>query len=163
MIKKRILIIATLIVVLVSAIAISTNIQKNKKIKYLTNRLDDLENEIEQKQDKIEELESSNEELENKLSNVQHFDNNITINSDYSTGGTNFTGSVYETQIDGDFEGWDGETIFKMTDGSIWQQSSYDYTYHYAYRPDVIIYSKSGQTYMKVEGVDDEIAVRRIR
>jgi hypothetical protein len=31
---------------------------------------------------------------------------------------------VIESQIDGDFEGWDGETIFKLTNGEIWQQRS---------------------------------------
>jgi hypothetical protein len=71
--------------------------------------------------------------------------------------------NVIETKIDGDFEGWDGETIFKMTDGSIWQQASYDYTYHYAYRPDVLIYRKSGAYYMQVEGVDDEIRVIKLK
>ena len=67
-----------------------------------------------------------------------------------------------ESQIDGDFEGWDGNTIFKMMNGTIWQQVSYDYTYHYAFMPTVIIYKKSGAYYMKVEGVDKEIKVRRL-
>ena len=30
--------------------------------------------------------------------------------------------SVIETYIDGDFEGWEGETIWKMDNGQIWQQ-----------------------------------------
>lgn len=71
--------------------------------------------------------------------------------------------NVIETQIDGDFNGWEGETIFKMMDGSIWQQSSYDYTYEYAYSPEVIIYMKNGSYYMKVEDVDDVIEVTRLR
>ena len=61
---------------------------------------------------------------------------------------------VIETQIYDTFNGWDGETIFKLGNGQIWQQSSYAYTYHYAYRPKVLIY-KSGSVYrMTVEGVD---------
>ncbi|HHT9138744.1 MAG TPA: hypothetical protein ACFYEK_16055 [Candidatus Wunengus sp. YC60] len=43
---------------------------------------------------------------------------------------------VIESHIEGDFEGWEGETIFKLDNGQIWQQSSYDYTYHYAYHPE---------------------------
>jgi hypothetical protein len=66
-------------------------------------------------------------------------------------------------KIDGTFEGWDGETIFKLTNGQIWQQASYAYTYHYAYRPDVLIY-KDGSVYkMKVEGVDKAITVKRLK
>jgi hypothetical protein len=33
--------------------------------------------------------------------------------------------NVIETQISGEFKGWDGETIFKMMNGQIWQQSTY--------------------------------------
>jgi hypothetical protein len=31
--------------------------------------------------------------------------------------------SVIESQIDGTFQGWSGETVFKLTNGQIWQQS----------------------------------------
>ena len=37
------------------------------------------------------------------------------------------TPAVIESQIDGEFEGWEGETVFVLTNGQIWQQSSYDY------------------------------------
>ena len=65
--------------------------------------------------------------------------------------------------MDDEFQGWDGETIFKLANGQIWQQASYAYTYHYAYRPKVIIY-KSGTVYrMKVDGVESTIQVKRIK
>lgn len=70
---------------------------------------------------------------------------------------------VIESQIDGTFEGWDGDTVFKLTNGQIWQQSSYDYTYEYDYMPDVLIFSSGGQCKLKVEGVNDIIAVRRLK
>lgn len=71
--------------------------------------------------------------------------------------------AVIETQIEGDFEGWSGDTIFKLANGQIWQQSSYAYTYHYAYRPKVLIY-KTGVAYqMKVDGVDSAIQVKRLK
>lgn len=73
------------------------------------------------------------------------------------------TPSVVESYIEGDFEGWDGDTIFILDNGQIWQQVSYAYTYHYAFRPKVIIF-KSGIRYkMKVEGVSDTIDVKRLR
>lgn len=76
-----------------------------------------------------------------------------TINSD----------DVIESRIDGTFEGWDGDTVFKLINGQIWQQTQYSYTYHYAYRPEVLIY-RSGSGYkMKVDGVNQEIGVKRIK
>jgi hypothetical protein len=71
--------------------------------------------------------------------------------------------NAIETQIDGDFEGWEGETIVKLTNGQIWQQSSYYYEYYYAYRPEVLIY-RSGSVYkMKVEGTDEAVEVKRLK
>ncbi len=71
--------------------------------------------------------------------------------------------AVIETQMDDEFNGWDGDTLFKLANGQIWQQASYAYTYHYAYRPKVLIY-KSGTVYrMKVDGVDSTIAVKRLK
>jgi len=69
---------------------------------------------------------------------------------------------IIKTQIDGEFEGWEGETIFKMKNGQIWQQSSYAYLYHYAYSPEVMIYKTSSGYVMKVEGVDKTINVLQI-
>ena len=73
------------------------------------------------------------------------------------------TASVIESCIEGDFEGWDGETIFKLDNGQIWQQDSYDYTYHYAYRPKVLIYRSGGVYKMKVEDVEEAITVKRLK
>lgn len=70
---------------------------------------------------------------------------------------------VVESQIDGEFQGWEGETIFKLMNGQIWQQSQYSYTYHYAYMPSVIIYSSGGGYKMKVDGVNDTIYVKQLR
>lgn len=73
------------------------------------------------------------------------------------------SGNVIESQIDGDFEGWEGETIVKLMNGQIWQQSEYYYTYHYAFMPKVLVY-KSGAGYkMKVDGVSKEIGVVRLK
>lgn len=71
--------------------------------------------------------------------------------------------TAIETQMEGTFNGWDGETLFKLTNGQIWQQSSYAYTYHYAYRPEVTIYPVSGGCKMKVKDVEQTISVKRIK
>ena len=71
--------------------------------------------------------------------------------------------NLIESRIDGDFEGWDGDTIFKLTNGQIWQQVSYNYTYHYAFMPNVLIYSTTGRYKMKVDGVQQTIYVKRLK
>jgi hypothetical protein len=68
-----------------------------------------------------------------------------------------------KTCIDGDFEGWDGDTVFNLCNGQIWQQASYSYTYHYAYRPDALICAVGGGYKMWVEGIDKSIYVARLR
>jgi hypothetical protein len=75
----------------------------------------------------------------------------------------NKTSSVIESQIDGEFHGWDGETIFKLTNGQIWQQSEYAYEYEYEYRPDVTIYKTASGYKMQVKGMDETVMVKRIK
>lgn len=71
--------------------------------------------------------------------------------------------SAIETQIDGDFEGWDGDTIVKTTDGHIWQQIEYYYEYHYAFMPKVLIYSAEDGCKMKVDGVEEPVIVKQLK
>jgi hypothetical protein len=73
------------------------------------------------------------------------------------------TTGVTESQIDGDFDGWEGETIIKLMNGQIWQQSEYHYEYHYAFMPQVLIYRSGGGYKMKVEGTDQAVGVQRLR
>jgi len=70
---------------------------------------------------------------------------------------------IIESRIDGNFEGWSGETIFKLQNGQIWQQSSYAYWYHYAFSPKVTIYKSNGLYKMQVDGVSQSIFVKRLR
>ncbi len=71
---------------------------------------------------------------------------------------------VIESRIDGDFNGWDGETIYKLSNGDIWQQASYHYHYHYAYAPKVTIYPSGLGCDMLVDGDHDRpIAVRKLK
>ncbi len=68
-----------------------------------------------------------------------------------------------ESTISGDIEGWDGDTIFKLDNGQIWQQAAYDYTYFYAHRPEVTIYQTSAGCRMKVEDETETVLVKRIK
>ena len=70
---------------------------------------------------------------------------------------------MIESQIEGEFKGWDGKTTFHLTNGQVWQQSSYAYMYHYCYRPTVFIYEGHGGYIIQVEGVNDTLPVKRIK
>ena len=71
--------------------------------------------------------------------------------------------NVIESQIDGNFEGWEGETVVKLMNGQIWQQSEYYYHYHYAFMPKVLIYKSSGVYKMKVEGIKKTVRVIQLK
>jgi hypothetical protein len=71
--------------------------------------------------------------------------------------------SVIESKIDGEFEGWQGETIVKLVNGQIWQQAEYRYEYHYAFMPDVLIYRSGGGYKMKVKGTDEAVGVLQLK
>lgn len=80
------------------------------------------------------------------------------------SGSSRFTNSdVIESRIDGDFEGWEGETIVKLINGQIWEQAEYYYEYHYAYSPEVLVYRSRGIYKMQVEGIDEPVRVDPIR
>ena len=70
-----------------------------------------------------------------------------------------------ESRIDGSFDGWTGDTIFKLWNGQVWQQAQYGFRYRYSFSPRVIIYPTLTGCKMVVEGLDlDEgILVKRIR
>ena len=83
--------------------------------------------------------------------------------TDESIGDGQPTRSVIESKIDGDFEGWEGETIVKLENGQIWQQSEYHYNYHYAFMPAVLIF-KSGSGYkMWIKGIKKAVRVKRLK
>lgn len=73
------------------------------------------------------------------------------------------TPSIIESKIDGDFEGWQGETIVKLYNGQIWQQSKYYYHYHYAFMPKVLVFKSGSEYKMWVEGIKQAISVKRLK
>jgi len=68
---------------------------------------------------------------------------------------------VIESKISGEFRGWDGDTTYELTNGQVWQQSHYKYTYKYSYRPAVLICNPGGGHIMQVAGTTAK--VRRIK
>lgn len=68
---------------------------------------------------------------------------------------------VVESQINGEFKGWGGETVYELTNGQVWQQCTYSYEYIYSYMPEVLIYSADRGYKMRVEGTTAD--VRRVK
>lgn len=92
------------------------------------------------------------------------YENDVLIYSTYNAPPTsNVSGTVIESRIDGVFEGWDGDTIFPLMNGQIWQQSSFGLVLRLQMSPKVIIYSEYGVYKMHVEGVEQDIHVVRLR
>jgi hypothetical protein len=71
--------------------------------------------------------------------------------------------STINSQIDGDFDGFDSKKIFKLLNGQIWQQTSFDYKYSYKYSPKVTIYKDGSYYYLIVDGEDKKVRVERIK
>lgn len=66
---------------------------------------------------------------------------------------------MMKKQVDGEFTGWDGHTVVKLTDGSVWEQAGYYYEYHYAYRPEVLFVDGDR---MLVDGMRKSVQVRQL-
>ena len=64
---------------------------------------------------------------------------------------------VIESKINGEFKGWEGETIYELTNGQVWQQSHYKYEYKYAHMPDVLIYNPGSGHIMQVAGTSAKV------
>lgn len=65
--------------------------------------------------------------------------------------------NVIESNIEGNFEGWNRDKVYKLTNGQMWKQKNYKYEYKYAYRPEVIIAEVNGSYVMQVEGSSAEV------
>ncbi len=63
------------------------------------------------------------------------------------------------TQIEGDFSGFNGSAVFRLTNGQVWQQARYRYRYHYAYRPRVEINRNGNHFVMNVPCMNDQVEI----
>lgn len=72
---------------------------------------------------------------------------------------------VIESNIDGDFKGWDGNTSFKLVNQEEWKQDAPTSSiFVNLYRPAVLIYLTSEGYKLKIDGVnEDPILVKKVR
>jgi hypothetical protein len=64
--------------------------------------------------------------------------------------------------VNGDFEGFDGETLFALSNGTYWLQDEYKYWYHYSYCPRVEVINVRGRLRLRVEGPSETVAVKQV-
>jgi len=83
--------------------------------------------------------------------------------SNTSSNSNTSSSDLIESNIDGDFEGFEGDTIIKLMNGQVWQQIDATYKYTYSYMPKVLIYQNGSIYYMSVEGVDKKVMVERLK
>ncbi|WP_419893632.1 hypothetical protein [Oceanobacillus kimchii] len=67
-----------------------------------------------------------------------------------------------ESRLEGESEGFEGETVFELSNGQKWEQVEYYYKYRYKYRPLVKIYKDGIRYYIEIQGIDRKVRVRRI-
>lgn len=67
---------------------------------------------------------------------------------------------IYQGNLDGEFDGFDEDKLFKTINSQYWIQAKYQYWYHYKYRPEVTIFKENNRYYLSVEG--KEIEIRRL-
>jgi len=70
---------------------------------------------------------------------------------------------ISQGKIDGDFEGFDENKKFKLTNGEVWQQVRFKYLYHYAYMPKVKVVQTNNGFELIVEGLDESVMVRKLK
>ena len=65
-----------------------------------------------------------------------------------------------EGQVVSDFKGFSGDSVFELTDGTIWEEAEYKYEYHYAYRPDAVVVDGASGIEIHIEGMSQGNRVR---
>ena len=78
-------------------------------------------------------------------------------------GGNGATANVIETNVDGDWNGWSGDTIVRLMNGQVWEQVGLALSLSLGLGNDVLIYERSGMHYMMVDGEDEAVMVRRLK
>jgi hypothetical protein len=71
--------------------------------------------------------------------------------------------AVIESRLDGESEGFTGESIFPLLNEQVWLQTDGYYQYRYQFGPKVIIYREGSGYKLKLEGIEQAVSVQRLR
>lgn len=69
---------------------------------------------------------------------------------------------VIKSRIDGDFEGFDDENLFPLSNGQYWIQKNYKYWYYYSYMANVTVYEYNNRHYLTVDGKEQLVEIDKI-
>ncbi|MEQ1750754.1 MAG: hypothetical protein ABL974_15100, partial [Prosthecobacter sp.] len=72
-------------------------------------------------------------------------------------------GGVMEDHIEGKFDGFEYGRLFKLQNGTIWEQTDTHFEYHYEYAPKAMILTLKEGIFLQVEGLDKKVQVRQVR
>lgn len=70
---------------------------------------------------------------------------------------------VIESQIDGAFSGFKYGNEYKLMNGQVWVQVDQTYNCNDVYVPRVVIFERNGYFYMKLDCMDEIVAVQQVR
>ena len=59
------------------------------------------------------------------------------------------------------FRGWNGHSVYQLTNGQVWKQCQDHCQYHYAYMPKVKVWHDGSKYFLEVNGMDEMVEVRR--
>ncbi|MDX3966049.1 MAG: hypothetical protein QHD01_05550 [Bradyrhizobium sp.] len=64
--------------------------------------------------------------------------------------------------IKGACRGYKRGNTFELTNGQVWEQTSHEYQYQYAYRPDAELDAWGSRGKLKIEDMDEWVEVKKI-
>ena len=68
-----------------------------------------------------------------------------------------------EARMRGEFAGWNGDTVFELDNGQVWKQLDYADSRSFKVSPRVLIYRSGASCKLKVDGVEGEVLVTRVK
>ena len=71
--------------------------------------------------------------------------------------------SFIESRVDGEWEGWQGDSIVKLLNGQLWEQVGARISAKYKYNPRVFVYKQGSTHFMQIDGESSAVQVRRIK
>ena len=80
-----------------------------------------------------------------------------------SGGSESASGSAIESNVNGSWGGWQGDTIVKLINGQIWKQVGLHLSLSLGLGSEVLIYQKGSLHYMMIEGENEAVAVIRLQ
>ena len=69
---------------------------------------------------------------------------------------------IYKGNIVNDFNGFDYNEIFKLSNGMVFKQNVIKYRYMYRYMPKVKLWKNGSKYYLEIDNINEMIEVERI-